>query len=393
MSTSKLFEPITVGKATLQHRVVLAPCTRFRWTQREHFPIFPLVNTYYDQRSSRPGTLLITEATPVAPHAGGYYNVPGIWNKEQIGGWKMITDTVHKNGSFIFLQIWAHGRAADPKVLAEDGFDFVAPSPIAITGRATPRALTIHEIEEYPGLFAQAAKNAIEAGFDGVEIHNANGYLLDQFVQDVSNHRTDEYGGNIENRSNLSLKVVDAVIDAIGPEQVGIRISPWMVYQGNISTLPNRQLILLLDMHMVDPIPQFTYLVKRIVEKHPNMAYLHVVEPDKGAPETESNNFLREIWGPRPFISCGDYTRETALAKADETGNLIAFGRYFISNPDLPTRIEKNIAFTPYDYKTFYGPKGHLPGAEIGYIDYPFAGEAREENDDSVDVGIWGVIY
>lgn len=138
---------------------------------------------------------------------------------------------MHKNESFIFLQIWAHGRAADLKVLAEDGFDFVAPSPIPITGRATPRALNILEIEEYPALFAQAARNAIEARFDGVEIHNANGYLLDQFVQDVSNHRTDEYGGSIENRSKLSLKIVDAVIDAIGAERVGIRVSPWMVYQ------------------------------------------------------------------------------------------------------------------------------------------------------------------
>uniref|UniRef100_A0A8H8CE90 NADH:flavin oxidoreductase/NADH oxidase N-terminal domain-containing protein n=1 Tax=Psilocybe cubensis TaxID=181762 RepID=A0A8H8CE90_PSICU len=365
MSNSKLFQPITVGNAKLEHRVVLAPLSRFRWTQREHLPVFPIVNTYYEQRSRRPGTLLITEATPVARHAGGYYNVPGIWNQDQINGWKST-------------HIWAHGRAADPKVLAEDGFDFVAPSPIPITGRATPRELTIQEIEKYPGLFAKAAKNAVEAGFDGVEIHNANGYLLDQFVQDVSNHRTDKYGGNIENRNRLSLMVVDAVVDAIGPEKVGIRISPWMVYQ---------------NMHMIDPVPQFTHLVESIVNKHPDMAYLHVVEPDKGAPETESNDFLRDIWAPRPFISCGDYTRETAIKRADETGNLIAFGRYFISNPDLPTRIEHNIPFNEYDRKTFYGPKGHLLGAEAGYIDYPFADEKHEKKRGNNTGEDWDVIY
>ncbi|KDR78078.1 hypothetical protein GALMADRAFT_138223 [Galerina marginata CBS 339.88] len=358
MSGSRLFEPITVGAKTLQHRVVLAPLTRFRSSRKEHVPTLPLMETYYGQRSSRPGSLLISEATFISAEGGGGDNVPGIWSKDQIAAWKKITDKVHANGSFIYLQIWALGRAGKPETLQEDGFEHVAPSAIPINEKSgTPRELTLSEIKQYVEWFAQAAKNAVEgAGFDGVEIHNANGYLSDQFLQDVSNQRTDEYGGSIEARSRFPLEVVDAIAKAVGEERIGIRLSPWGTFQG---------------MKMADPIPQFSHFVNSIVAAHPNLSYIHVVEPDL---PNESNDFLREIWAPRPFISCGGYTAETAVARADKDGDLIAFGKWYISNPDLPTRIEKNIPFNQYDPKTFY-TRAHLPGTEIGYIDYPFAGE------------------
>ncbi|KAJ3513898.1 hypothetical protein NLJ89_g2698 [Agrocybe chaxingu] len=358
MSTPALFQPIQVGSSTLQHRVVLAPLTRYKATPKEHVPIVPLVKKYYSQRGSRPGTLLVTEATFIAARAGGYDNVPGIWSDDQIAAWKEVTNGVHEQGSFIYLQLWALGRAAYPSVLQEDGFDFVAPSPIGLNDNATPRALTVPEIKEYVQLYAQAAKNAIQAGFDGVEIHGANGYLIDQFLQDVSNLRTDEYGGSIENRSRFGLEVAGAVVNAIGEDRTGIRLSPWNDFQ---------------KMKMADPIPQYTHFVTALKSAHPNLSYLHLVEPNGDAPANESNDFIRRIWAPKPLITASGYTRKSALARAAENANeLIAFGRWYISNPDLPTRILEDIPFTPYNSKTFY-VRGHLPNADVGYVDYPFA--------------------
>ncbi|KAF8147835.1 hypothetical protein B0H34DRAFT_758987 [Crassisporium funariophilum] len=369
MSTSKLFEPLKVGTKVLQHRVALAPLTRFKSTKKEHVPILPLVQTYYSQRGSRPGTLLITEATFIAARAGGYDNVPGIWNKDQIKAWRQITDSVHANGSFIYLQLWALGRAAYPAVLEAEGLPYVAPSPIAYKSRpeAVPRELTTVEAEEYVQLYAQAAKNAVfEAGFDGVEVHGANGYLVDQFLQDVSNQRTDKYGGSIEARSRFGLEVVKAVSDVVGEERTGIRVSPWSTFQ---------------DMKMDDPIPQYSHFVTALKAAHPNLAYLHAIEPPaegsvthKESNPNESNDFLRDIWAPKPFLVAGGFTRETAIERADRTGDVIVFGKYFISNPDLPTRLEKNIPLNPYDAKTFYIP-GEQEGSNIGYIDFPFAEE------------------
>lgn len=371
---SRLFLPVALGSRALQHRVVLAPLTRFRSTKKTHVPINPLVKTYYSQRSSTPGTLLITEATVIAPQAGGYDNVPGIWSQEQVAAWKEITTAVHANGSSIFLQLWALGRAANPSVLSDDSLPYVAPSPIPLSDRPaespTPRALTTSEIKEFINLYAVAAKNAVhEAGFDGVEIHGANGYLIDQFLQDVSNHRTDEYGGSVEGRSRFGLEVVKAVVDAVGAERTGIRVSPWSKFQ---------------DMGMTDPIPQFTHFVSSIKSAHLDLAYLHAVEglASTGAADGwhltgESIDFLRDIWGRKPFISAGGYTRESAIARADKDGEaLVAFGRHFISNPDLPTRLRKDIPLTHYNRKTFYIP-GDQPGAEVGYVDYPFAQDTQ----------------
>ncbi|KAL1700032.1 hypothetical protein EV121DRAFT_215008 [Schizophyllum commune] len=370
----KLFQPIKVGDLTLAHRVVLAPLTRFRHTKFGHAAL-PNVKEYYAQRGSTPGTLLISEATFISPQAGGYTNAPGIWSDEQISKWKEVTDSVHAKGSFIYLQLWALGRAAMASALKEEdpSFDYVAPSPIKLSDHEeTPRALTVPEIKQYVEWYATAARNAVErAGFDGVEIHGANGYLIDQFLQDVSNTRTDEYGGSIENRSRFGLEVVDAVVKAVGASKTGIRLSPWGKFQ---------------DMRMKDPIPQFTHFANKIKARHPDFAYLHLVEPRVQGNMTreaadieahESNDFLRELWAPKPFISAGAYTREVAIKTAEEKGDIIAVGRYFISNPDLPLRWRHNLPLTEYNRDTFYLQGDASP---TGYTDYPFAEKTAEQS-------------
>ncbi|KIJ16031.1 hypothetical protein PAXINDRAFT_168669 [Paxillus involutus ATCC 200175] len=368
-TTPTLFQPIKVGPVTLQHRVVLAPLTRFR-AYASHVP-GPQAATYYAQRGSSPGTLLITEGTFISHDAGGYEHVPGIYTDAQIEGWKKITDAVHANGSYIFLQLWALGRAAEPDVLTKQDppSPYVSASPIALTGnQVTPRALTEAEIEEYIAAYAKAASNAVHrAGFDGVEVHNANGYLPDQFLQSVSNTRTDKWGGDEEGRTRFSREIVDAVVDAVGEERVGIRISPWSTYQ---------------DMKMPNPRPTFAYLATALRDKHPNMAYLHVIESRPGgdinAPDNgnEASNFLREIWNggeggdKRIFISASGYARDTALSTAEELGGLVAFGRLYISNPDLPARLQQDIPLTPSDRSTYYLSGNLTP---FGYSDWKFA--------------------
>ena len=238
-----------------------------------------------------------------------------------------IVDAVHANGSHTFLQLWAHGRAADVDLLKSD-FDFVGPSAIpAFPSRPTPRPLTRDEIETYLQWYVDAADKAINrAGFDGVELHFANGYLPDQFLQDVSNQRTDEYGGSIENRARFPLEIIEAVSKAVGEDRVGFRVSPYNHCEG---------------MGMEDPRPTFTYFVSRVKERYPDLAYLHVVEPrsvsgkEYGSNERESIDFLREIWGERVFIAAGGYTPRTAAETAEKKGGLIAFGRHYISNVSL----------------------------------------------------------
>ncbi|KAK0184558.1 hypothetical protein F5146DRAFT_938538 [Armillaria mellea] len=368
MTDPKLFQPINVGDLILNHRIVLAPLTRFKSTEKSHVPYTSVMKEYYSQRASEPGTLLITEATLIAQKAGGYKNVPGLWTQEQLDAWKEVTDAVHAKGSFIFAQLWAIGRTAELSVLKDEdaSLEFVAPSAIKLAKSSeSPRPLTLDEIHEYPKLYAQAAANAVfKAGFDGVEIHGANGYLVDQFIQDVSNKRTDAYGGSVENRARFPLEVIDALVDAVGAHRTAFRVSPWSTWQ---------------EMRMEDPIPMFSYLVKEIGQRHTDLAYLHVIEPRMNGFEVredepgvgESNGFIRELWSPRPLISAGGYTREEAMKVADEKGELIAFGRYFISNPDLPKKLKKNLPLTPYNRSTFY----LLGEVTEGYTDYHFASE------------------
>ncbi|EPS98163.1 hypothetical protein FOMPIDRAFT_1165690 [Fomitopsis schrenkii] len=355
----KLFQPTVVGNHVLAHRVVLAPLTRSR-ADAEGVPS-PHAVTYYAQRAVVPGTLLITEATFIAPFAGGgMQGSPGIWSEAQVEAWKRITHVVHEKGSRIFCQFWALGRTADPDLLDAAGFPYVSASDIKLsTYTRTPRALTVQEIKQYVDAHANAARNAIRAGFDGIELLAANGYLIDSFLQDVSNNRTDAYGGSIENRARFALEVIEGVAKEIGPERTAIRFGPW----GRLN-----------DMRMEDPKPQFSYLVSQIAERYPRFAWIHVVEPrgwgftNSEPGPGESNDFIREIWAPRPLISAGGHTRESAFEFA-EKGDLVAFGRYFIAHPDLPLRLAKNLPLEKGNRALYY-----VQGPE-GYIDYPFAEE------------------
>ncbi|KAI0342408.1 NADH:flavin oxidoreductase/NADH oxidase [Trametopsis cervina] len=365
-TTPKLFTPLQVGDVTVQHRVVLAPLTRMR-ARKDHVHNEMAVE-YYKQRAAVPGTMLITEATFIAPEAGGYDNIPGIYTQEQIAAWKPVVEAVHAKGSFIYLQLWALGRAAEPTVLEKEGpYPYVSASDVALEGKPfPPRPLTIDEVQRFVQLYATAASNAVHgAGFDGVEIHGANGYLIDQFTQDVTNKRTDDYGGSIEKRARFALEVVDAVVEKIGAGKTGIRLSPWGTFN---------------SMRMSDPVPTFSYVVQKLAERQPKLAFIHLVEPrvtgnaDRVVLEGESNDFIREIWAPRALISAGGYSRELAIQAAEETGNLIAFGRAYISNPDLPLRLKKNVPLTKYEREKFY-----LVEDPVGYTDYPFAPENAEE--------------
>ncbi|KAI0071354.1 putative NADPH2 dehydrogenase chain OYE2 [Panus rudis PR-1116 ss-1] len=345
---SKLFQPVKVGNLNLRHRVVMAPMTRFR-ANKNHAHT-DLGVEYYKQRASAPGTLLITEGTFLDGRSGGYDNVPALETDEQLKAWKRVTDAVHEKGSYIYTQLWALGRTADPTILARDGFPFVSASDIPLQGRPKPRPLTVAEIKEYVQLYAQAAHNAVtRAGFDGVEIHGANGYLVDQFIQDVTNNRTDEYGGSIENRSRFALEIIKAVSEAIGENKTSIRFSPWSAYH---------------EMRMKDPKPTFSYLVSQIATRHPSLAYIHVVEDEV---DRNANDFLREIWQRRPFISANGYTRDTAIEVVEKKGDIVAFARAFLANPDLPARLKHNVPLNEFDFNTFYTPE-----SPKGFIDYPF---------------------
>ncbi|EPQ52977.1 NADH flavin oxidoreductase/NADH oxidase [Gloeophyllum trabeum ATCC 11539] len=367
-SSSNLFQPIQVGNVKLAHRVALAPLTRFR-ADENHVP-FDFVPEYYAQRGSVPGTLLVTEATYIAKKAGVFpapgIHAPGIWSKEQIEQWKKVTAAVHAKGSYIFLQLWALGRAADPEALAKLNLPYVSASDVPLPDRPAPRPLNVDEIHEYIELYAQAAKNAIEAGFDGVEVHGANGFLPDQFLQDVTNTRTDEYGGSIENRARFPLEVLTAVTKAIGEERTAIRLSPWERAHA---------------MGMADPRPTFTYIIQAIKERFPRFAYIHVTEPRvmggadrEVVPASESNDFVLESWLPKPLVLAGGYTRELALEVAARGNVIVAFGRHFIANPDLPRRLKEDIPLNKYNRATFY-----TNGTE-GYIDYPFADQGENGN-------------
>ncbi|KAJ3814043.1 NADH:flavin oxidoreductase/NADH oxidase [Lentinula lateritia] len=353
--TTNLFSPIKVGNMLLNHRVVMAPMTRLRTTETS--ALLKVVKEYYSQRASTPGTFLISEGTVISPRATGFPGVPGIWSDEQIATWKEVVDAVHAKGSYIYLQVAAMGRAAQPSVLQshDPAYDVVGAGDIPMAGGEVPRPITVEEIQASIGDFVQAATNAVhKAGFDGVELHGANGFLIDQFIQDVSNNRTDKYGGSIENRVRFALEVVDAVAKAIGEDKTAIRLSPWSKEQ---------------DMGMKDPIPTFTYLISQLKEKQPNLAYLHLIQSrDLDDPEQSNENFF-DMWSPRPLVVADGITREKALKFAEREGLLVAFGRQFISNPDLPLRLKADIPLSEYDRTSFYG--GDESGK--GYIDYSFA--------------------
>ncbi|MCD0424004.1 alkene reductase [Rubrivivax sp. JA1024] len=357
MSNSKLFEPYTLGAIPLANRIVMAPLTRNRALPDGLVPS-PLAAEYYGQRAS--AGLLITEASQVSQQGQGYQDTPGIYSDAQVAGWKTVTDEVHKRGGKIFIQLWHVGRISHVDLQPNHGAP-VAPSAIRANTKtfvggkfadvSEPRAL---ELSEIPGIiesFRKAAANAVKAGFDGVEIHGANGYLLDQFARDSSNKRTDEYGGSIQNRARLMLEVAAAVAKEIGPERTGIRISP--VTPAN-------------DVSDSTPQALFDYIVDELDKL--KLVYIHVIEGATGGPRDNAPfdyASLRKRFSGT-YIANNAYDRALADKQLDaNAADLIAFGKPFISNPDLVERLKHNAPLNEPDKSTFYG------GGAKGYTDYP----------------------
>lgn len=355
MSTDvDLFTPITIGAYELPNRIVMAPMTRNR--AGDGNVVHELQQEYYRQRAS--AGLIITEATQVSPQGVGYPATPGIHSAEQTRSWKMVTDAVHEDGGRIFLQLWHVGRISHPSMQV-DGQLPVAPSAIRPEGEAftyqglqafvTPRGL---DKDELPGLvqdYVRAAHNALEAGFDGVEVHAANGYLLDEFIRDGSNHREDEYGGSIENRSRLLSEVVSAVCDAIGNDKVGVRLSPENSFN---------------SMQDSDAQNTFNYVVAMLSGF--KLAYLHVLEGDMMTQQRSLDYLqLKQRFDGPYMANCGyDYEKAQAVIQ-NGAADFVSFGSLFISNPDLPARFKAGAELAVADQATFYG------GDEKGYTDYP----------------------
>jgi N-ethylmaleimide reductase len=355
-----LSTPISTPHFNLSNRFVMAPLTR----QRAGSDLAPhaLNALYYSQRSG--AGLIISEASQISPRGLGYSNTPGIYNAKQIEGWRLVTDAVHEKGGKIFCQLWHVGRHSHP-FLQEDGSLPVAPSAVAEPGYITtprgkvetviPHSLTVEEIEETIKDYRKAALNAIQAGFDGVEIHAANGYLIDQFLNDNSNIRTDNYGGNIANKCRFAIEVTQAVTEAIGSSKVGIRLSP----SGTNFGIRNE-----------NPVATFEHLVKELNKF--DLAYIHLIEP-----RIESlallPQYLKQVTPhfrsliKTALITSAGYDFDSAdKAIIDGHADMVAFGKMYISNPDLAERYLLDAPLTPYDEKTFYG------GGSAGYTDYPF---------------------
>lgn len=352
-----LFSPLQVGPYTLPNRMVMAPLTRNR-SAAGYVPT-ELMAEYYAQRAS--AGLIITEASPINPQGIGYPHTPAIYNNEQVAGWRKVTGAVHAKGGRIFLQLWHVGRISHPS-FQPDGTLPVAPSAIKPAGDAftyqgpqpfvTPRAL---ETSEIPGLiedYRKAARNAMEAGFDGVEIHGANGYLLDQFLRDGTNQRTDVYGGSLENRARLLLEVTEAVVSVWGPGKVGVRLSPLNPFN---------------DIRDSNPEATFTYVTERL--NHYPLAYLHITEWGQEQAGAAGPGFdlarLRRIYNGVYMTNAGYDKARGNAAVAEGKADLIAYGVLFLANPDLPARFAKDAPLNAPDQATFYG------GDAKGYTDYP----------------------
>ncbi|KAG8756163.1 hypothetical protein FRC11_005494 [Ceratobasidium sp. 423] len=365
-AASKLFDSLHIGDLTLAHRIVMAPMTRLRATPDG--VVTEITAEYYSQRSAIPGTLLITEGVSVAAEAGGFPNLPGVFNDTQVAGWKKVVDAVHANGSYIYLQIAALGRVGYPEVLHAGGHPYVSSSSTKLSSRSeTPTELSQSEIKRYVELYAEAARRAVdEAGFDGVEIHACNGSLIEQFIQDVVNKRTDNYGGSIENRSQFVLEVVEAVVNNIGAKRTGIRFSPWSKGQ---------------EMGMRNPVPTYTYIISKLAKRHSELAYIHMIEPGINSAEngttqeldegiTASNDFAFQIWSPRTYLTGGGYDHKSAPGTADRLDNTAIFAIRKLTNlqPDLPLRIKAGLEPAASDPSTYYIPG---PDSVKGYTDYP----------------------
>ncbi|CAI5506493.1 unnamed protein product [Closterium sp. Naga37s-1] len=361
-----LLTPFTLPDGTeLSMRIVYAPLTRDR-----ALGTIPQPNAaiYYGQRAHK-GGLMLTEATCISPEAHGYPDTPGIYTEAQIAAWKPVIKAVHDKGARFYCQLWHVGRASHQEY-QPDGAAPLAPSAIPIrsedkvyisTGAAdypTPRAMTAQDINKVTEQFRVAARNAIDAGFDGVEVHGANGYLLEQFIKDGSNKREDEFGGSLENRIRFPLQVIKAVADEVGASRVGVRLSPYSSF---------------LDAVDSDPVATYVGMVEAV--NGLGLAYVHFIDArvrgnDDIATVKETLEPFRKAF-KGPFIAAGGYKRESGMA-AIESGaaDLITYGRLFLANPDLPKRFELNAPLNAYDRSTFF-----IPDQVKGYIDYPFLDE------------------
>ncbi|HAS6297475.1 TPA: N-ethylmaleimide reductase [Vibrio vulnificus] len=358
---SKLFEPTQLKHLDLQNRVAMAPMTRARTSQPGNIPN-AMMATYYKQRAS--AGLIISEATQISDDSQGYSFTPGVYTDEQVAGWKRVTQAVKSQGAAMFCQLWHVGRVSHP--VFQKGEQPIAPSALApvetkvwiadehgngnMVDCVEPRAMSQDDIDRVVSDFAYAAKRAIEAGFDGVEIHGGNGYLIDQFLRTNSNHRTDQYGGSRENRIRFLLQVVDAVSQAIGADKVGVRLAPFITFK---------------DMNCPDIVPTILEASKQLQAR--DIAYLHLSEADwEDAPEIpESFRIELREYFTNTIIVAGSYTQ----ARADEVlekgyADLVAFGRPFVSNPDLVERLKHQQPLAELDGATLFG------GDERGYTDY-----------------------
>ena len=344
-----LFDPLPLGDLTLENRVIMAPLTRSR-SGAERIP-GPLVAEYYAQRAS--AGLIITEATCVTPMGVGYADTPGIWSQAQVDGWRQVTDAVHARGGLIYMQLWHVGRISDPAFL--DGRLPVSASAVQPSGHVslvrpqrpyvTPRALSLDEISGVVEAYRQGAENALRAGFDGVELHGANGYLLDQFLQDSVNRRTDAYGGPVGHRARLMLEAVDAAISVFGPGRVGLHLAPRADSH---------------DMGDSDRAETFGYVAEAM--KARNIAFIAAREreaPDSLGPELKAS--FGGVWIANEGFDAPSAERALAEGRADA----VAFGKLFIANPDLPERLRAHAPLNPWRSETFYA------GGAEGYVDYP----------------------
>lgn len=355
----KLLQPIKIGNLSLSNRMAMAPMTRAR--AENNGTANESTVTYYTQRAS--AGLIISEGINISEQAIGSPYTPGIYTKEQIESWKKVTDSVHQNGGKIFAQLWHTGRVSHS--VDKNGVLPVAPSALAIAGQQhfssqgpkdyeVPRALETAEVKQVVQDYKQAAINAIEAGFDGVELHAATGYLPNQFLAESSNLRTDEYGGNIENRSRFILEAMQEMVAAIGADKVGIKLSPSIPYNSILES---------------DPLATYTYLITQL-DKLP-LAYIHLMNP-LFLPEEGFEQYPKDVMGTlgiltnHLLIANAGYTKDTAEQELEKgIAKMISFGVPFIANPDLPKRFEQNAELNEPDRATFYG------GNEKGYTDYP----------------------
>ncbi|WP_273028733.1 alkene reductase [Massilia timonae] len=374
MKDSILFESTTLGPYSLKNRIVLPPLTRSRSSQPGNIPN-DLMATYYRQRTG--AGFMVTEGTQIEPRGQGYAWTPGIHSAEQILGWRKVTDAVHAEGGTIFAQLWHVGRVSHTS-LQPNGEAPVAPSAIpaegvsvfietgpgtgALAPPSMPRALTTAEVKELVQLYAQAARNALDAGFDGVEIHSANGYLINQFISAHSNQRDDEYGGSLQNRLCFLREVIQAVAAVVGKDRLGVRFAPLFA-----STDEAR-----VYLGLVEENPHETYVEAVKVLEEVGIAYLSLAEADwENAPELPESfrSAVREVFSGR-ILYAGKYTAERGKRVLEAGwGDLVAFGRPFIANPDLPKRIANGWPLNPVDPASMYG------GTAVGYTDYPTYGE------------------